>query len=189
MAETASVEEYRPAREPRTDINWDETVKYIKKIQNTSAAGKDQAGGFTRKPSESKIVFRSYGSMTYSGMLALIHANVSREDVRVRSAFDWSVKHWSLRENPGMGKQGLYFFYNVLAKALAAYGQDVIPLADGHSSVNWRANLGRRLVDLQKTEAGTGHGYRTNESSRFWEHDPILVTSYAILALQTSVEK
>ena len=189
MAETASVEKYRPTGEPRTDIDWNETVKYIKKIQNTAAAGKDQAGGFTRKPSESKIVFRSYGSMTYSGMLALIHANVSKDDVRVRSAFDWSARHWSLRENPGMGKQGLYFFYNVLAKALLAYGQDVIPSANGHSSVNWRAALGRRLRDLQKTDPKTGHGYWTNDSSRFWENDPVLVTSYAILALQSSTRK
>ncbi|MFC1462290.1 cycloartenol synthase, partial [Verrucomicrobiota bacterium] len=127
--------------------------------------------------------------MTYSGMLALIHANISKDDVRVRSAFDWSVKHWSLRENPGMGKQGIYFFYNVLAKALSAYGRDVIPRADGHSSVNWRAALGSRLRDLQKTDPKTSHGYWSNESGRFWESDPVLVTSYAILALQTSTKK
>jgi len=189
MAETAGVEKYRGSGEPKVDINWNETVKYIETVQNTSAAGPGQAGGFSSKPSDSKIVFRSYGSMTYSGMLALIHANVSKDDVRVRSAFDWSVKHWSLKENPGMGKDGLYFFYNVLAKALSAYDQDVIPLSDGHTSVNWRAALGRRLRDLQKTDPKTGHGYWANESGRFWENNPVLVTSYAILALQTSLKE
>ena len=188
MAETAGVEKYRSSSEPRIDIDWNETVKYVKSIQNRAPDKKADNGGFTLKPSESHIVFRSYGSMTYSGMLALIHANVSKKDIRVRSAFDWSIKHWSLKENPGMGGQGLYFFYNVLAKALSAYGQDVIPLADDHSSINWRAELGKTLLDLQKTDRATGHGYWTNDAARFWEDDPVLVTSYAILTLQTSLD-
>lgn len=77
---------------------------------------------------------------------------------------------------------------NVLAKALSAYGQDIIPLSDGHTSINWRADLGRRLLDLQKRDTRTGHGHWTNESDRFWESDPVLVTSYAILALQNSLD-
>ncbi|MEM4625780.1 MAG: hypothetical protein QXJ28_03395, partial [Candidatus Pacearchaeota archaeon] len=97
-------------------------------MQNKKEAGEDNNGGFFYNPSdpkagtstnsEGKIVFRSYGSMTYAGMLALIYANVSRNDVRIISALDWAKKHWTLEENPGMGKEGLFFFYNILSKAL-----------------------------------------------------------------------
>ena len=189
MAETASAETYRPPGEARIDINWNETVKYVKKAQNTGAAGPGQAGGFSSKPSDGRIFFRSYGSMTYSGMLALIHADVSRDDVRVRSAFDWSVKHWSLKENPGMGGQGLYFFYNVLARTLSVYDRDIIRLADGRTSVNWRVDLARKIMDLQKKDPKTGHGYWSNKDGRFWENDPVLVTAYAVLTLQTILKE
>ena len=193
MVETAKVEDLRPKSEKRADIDWNETVKYIAKMQNKPKSGKEDAWGFFYKPGESKagsttneagvVVFRSYGSMTYVGMLALIHANVSRDDVRVQSAFDWSSRHWSLKENPGMGAQGLYFFYNVLTKSLSAYGQDMVPLPDG-SLVNWRIEVAKMLVSKQKIDAKTGHGYWVNDSGRFWESDPVLVTAYAILALQ-----
>ena len=193
MAETAGVEDLRPKGEKRVDIDWNETVKYIARMQNKPAAGKEDAWGFFYKPGQSKagsttnkagvVVFRSYGSMTYVGMLALMHADVSRDDVRVQSAFDWSSRHWSLKENPGMGSQGLFFFYNILTKSLAAYGQDMIPLPDG-SLVNWRAEVAKTLVAKQKIDPKTGHGYWVNESGRFWESDPLLVTAYAILALE-----
>ena len=52
--------------------------------------------------------------MTYAGLLAMIYANVSPQDVRVRSALDWAMRQWSLEENPGMGQEGLYFFCQFL---------------------------------------------------------------------------
>jgi len=193
MVETAKKEDLRPKTEKRADIDWNDTVKYIARMQNKPEAGKEDAWGFFYKPGQSKagtttneagvVVFRSYGSMTYVGMLALIHANVSRDDVRVQSAFDWSSRHWSLKENPGMGPQGLYFFYNVLTKSLSAYGQDMVPLPDG-SLVNWRVEVAKTLVANQKIDPKTGHGYWINESGRFWENDSVLVTAYALLALE-----
>jgi len=194
MQATADVEDLRPKGEQRVDIDWAETVKYIEKMQNTPASGEADAGGFFYKPGESKagtttneagtVVLRSYGSITYAGLLALVYANVSRDDVRVRSAFDWASKHWTLKENPGMGAQGLYFFFNVIAKSLTAYGVDAIPLPDG-TFVNWREEVAKKLVAGQKTDAKTGHGYWVNDKARFWEGDPVLVTCYSVLALQS----
>ena len=195
MSETADVEDLRPKSEKRVDINWNETVKYITRMQNKQDTGEENEGGFFYKPGQSKagtttntsgkVVFRSYGSMTYAGLLALIHADVSRDDVRVKSAFDWSAKHWSLEENPGMGDQGLYFFYNVLTRALTAYGQDVIPVkGKDKDMINWRKQVAERLVSLQKIDPDTGHGYWKNDTARFWEADPVLATGYSLLALQ-----
>lgn len=194
MHVTADVEDLRPKGEKRVDIDWAETVKYIERMQNNPASGDADAGGFFYKPGESKagtatnetgaVVLRSYGSITYAGLLALVYANVSRDDVRVRSAFDWASEHWTLDENPGMGAQGLYFFFNIIAKSLTAYGADAVPLPDG-TFVNWREAVAERLVAGQKTDGTTGHGYWINDQARFWEGDPVLVTSYAVLALQS----
>lgn len=193
MRTTQDVEDLRPSGEKRIDINWSETVKYITRMQNKPETGPDQSGGFFYKPGQSKagattndsgaVVFRSYGSITYVGLLAMVYANVSRDDVRVRSAYQWSTRHWSLEQNPGMGRQGLYFFYQVLSKALAAYEVDLVPLPDG-SLLNWREEVAKKLVGLQKIDPKTGHGFWSNDTGRFWENDPLLVTAYCLLALQ-----
>jgi squalene-hopene/tetraprenyl-beta-curcumene cyclase len=191
---TQDVEDRRPASEKRVDINWAETVKYIERLQNPPESGTENAGGFFYKPGESKagtatapdgtVVLRSYGSITYAGLLALIYANVSRDDVRVRSAFDWATRHWTLEENPGMGPRGLYFFYNIIAKSLAAYGQELVPRADGEF-VNWRQALARKIVSVQRVDEEGGGGYWLNEDGSYWENNPVLVTAYSLLALET----
>jgi squalene-hopene/tetraprenyl-beta-curcumene cyclase len=85
-----------------------------------------------------------------------------------------------------MGTQGLFFFYNVLAKSLDAAGRDLIRKPD-KSFVNWRADLAGKLVAMQKIDPKTGHGYWTNETGRFWESDPVLVTAYSVRALQIAL--
>jgi squalene-hopene/tetraprenyl-beta-curcumene cyclase len=195
MRLTQSVEDQRPADEKRAEIDWKQAAEFISRLQNPPDTG-DEAGGFFYNPSDpkagtttnaaGKVTFRSYGSMTYSGLLALIYADVSRDDPRVRSAFDWTAKHWSLDENPGMGGQGLYFFYNVLTRSLDAYDQDLVPTAAG-TMVDWRIQLARRLVSLQKVDPDTGGGYWVNATGRFWENDPVLATAYAIRALQLTL--
>ncbi|MBM4144207.1 MAG: terpene cyclase/mutase family protein [Lentisphaerae bacterium] len=191
MRSTQDVEDKRPAGEKRVDIDWSETVKFIERMQNKPESG-DEAGGLFYNPADPKagtatnasgaVFFRSYGSITYAGMLAMIYANLTRDDVRVRSAFDWAARHWSLDENPGMGQEGLYFFYNVLTRALTVHGADIIPAPEG-SPVNWKPDLAARLVRLQKIDAD-GRGCWVNEVSRYWEGDPVLVTSYATVALE-----
>jgi squalene-hopene/tetraprenyl-beta-curcumene cyclase len=195
MRMTQSVEDKRPSGEKRVDIDWEETAKYVSKLQNPPGTG-DEAGGFFYNPNDPKagtttnaqgvVTFRSYGSITYAGLLALIYADVSRDDPRVRSAFDWSAKHWTLEENPGMGAQGLFFFFNVLTRSLDAYGQDLVP-TEGGKMIDWRIQLARRLVTVQKVDPDTGGGYWTNDTGRFWESDPVLATAYTILALQLTL--
>ncbi len=113
MRVTQEVEDTRPAGEAKVDIDWEAGGAYLERVQNDSDAGANQAGGFFYKPGKSaagtttndagEVVFRSYGSMTYMGLLSLIYVNVSRDDARIRSAFDWAARHWSLDENPGLG--------------------------------------------------------------------------------------
>ena len=192
MRLTQDVEDTRPASEKKAEIDWKATAEFVSKLQNNAAAGKDHEGGFISMPSESKAgsttnengveVLRSYGSMTYAGMLALIYADVDRDDPRVRSAFDWSCKNWTLDENPGMGAQGLFFFYNIISRSLSASGADMVPEKDG-TYINWRKELARRIISMQTIEPN-GQGYWINKEGRFWERNSVLVTAYSILALE-----
>lgn len=193
MRFTQDLEDLRPSGEQRVDLNWEAVARYASTNQNREEAGPADAGGFIYNPVDpkagavtnesGKVVFHSYGSITYAGILTLLYANVGPEDARVRSALDWAQKHWSLEENPGMGQMGLFFFYNILAKSLSATGRDRIVRA-GKEPVDWRLGVAEKLIALQKHEPDTGHGYWVNDLNKYMESDPVLVTSYALVALE-----
>ena len=65
-----------------------------------------------------------------------------------------------------------------MSKALSVYGEPTITDAKGIKH-NWYEELARKLISLQKTEV-----YWVNEEDRWMEGDPVVVTSYAILALE-----
>ena len=152
-------------------------------VQNVDA---DDRGGFIYTPAdggESKAGardeggLRSYASMTYAGLKSFLYAGVKKDDIRVKAAIDWIGRHYDLKTNPGMGKQGLFYYYHVFAKALDANGEGGI--TDSNKVVhNWRAELVLQLKDLQRQD-----GSWTNEADRWFEGDPNLVTSYALMAL------
>lgn len=191
--------------EPEHALDWDAAIQFVSRCQHLRESNDaewvsddlEEKGGFIYNPVESKAseaetsdgdadYLRSYGSMTYAGLLSLLHARVDRDDARVRAAVDWIVRRWTLDENPGMGAQGLYFNYHTMAKALSAYGQERLVLPDG-KGVTWRRALVEKLVSLQRIEAKTGLGYWQNENNRWWENDPNLATSYTLLALETAI--
>ena len=98
---------------------------------------------------------------------------LDRGDPRVQQSLDYCRKNWTVDENPGMGNQGLYYFYDIMARALSAAKVDDV---GGH---DWKAELSARLVSLQKED---GSWYNAN--NRFWEADPVLCTSFAMLVLE-----
>ncbi len=197
MRLTQHLEDRRAPGVSAVDVEWDAALRFLKRLQSDPAAAGEDAGGFHYNLSEPKagtvtnkedvVVLRTYGSMTYSGLLALIYADVRRSDPRVTSAFGWAGRHWTLEENPGMGARGLYFFYYVLSKALRAHGSDQIPMADG-TPLLWREELLRTLLALQIVDESTDTGYWTNaQSKKFMEGNAVLVTAYALLALQNAL--
>jgi len=152
---------------------------YAVRRQGESFVGESKAGSDHRG-------LRSYGTMTYTGFKSLLYANVGRNDPRVRAAYDWIRKYWRLDTNPNMpaarSRQGLYYYYHVFAKALRAWGQDVIPA--GGEKHNWRHELIDALHDQQKAD-----GSWINTADRWMETNPTLVTCYAVLALQEALKK
>lgn len=177
-------------------LNWKAVIKFIERCQNLPGhndqewASDDSVnkGGFIYFPGDSKAgemtlpsgkkALRSYGSISYAGLLSLIYADVDKNDPRVTAVADWLKKNYTLEENPGMGAEGLYYYYHTMAKAMAMYGLKEITLENGRT-INWRKDLALHLLNLQN-----GDGFWVNENGRWWEKDPVLVTSYAIIALE-----
>ena len=118
------------------------------------------------------------GSMTYAGMQSLIYAKLDANDDRIKKALSWIGKTYTLDENPGMGLEGLYYYYQTMAKALTASGINVLTLEDG-SKIDWREELSKKLIQIQK-----GDGSWVNTNNRWWEADSTLVTCYIVLALE-----
>ena len=185
------------------DPAYQRALKFVSRLQNNSEtndqswAGND--GGFVYGPGDKRTGesmageyvapdgsrrLRSYGSMTYAGLKSFIYAGLSKDDPRVRAAWDWISKNWTLEENPGMSaagpdkaQQGLYYFYHTLARALNEYDQPVITDAQGKPH-DWRLELIDKLASLQNPD-GSWTG-----DKRWMEDNPVLTTSYVVLALQ-----
>lgn len=179
------------------DLNWAAAIHFLQNCQNLSSHNKQKwvsddpnnKGGFIYYPGHSmaggetnaatgRVALRSYGSISYGGLLSYIYADLKRDDPRVTAVFDWLRRNYTLEENPGMGPQGLYYYFHTQAKALHAFGVNELELADGRK-VNWCRELAVRLMDLQRRD-----GSWFNDNSRWWEKDPVLVTSYAVLTLE-----
>lgn len=177
------------------DLNWNAAIHFIQSCQNLPAYNKlswvshdpKDAGGFVYEPGNSKagamtnggrVALRSYGSISYAGLLSYIYADLKPGDPRVLAVYDWLRNNYTVDENPGMGQQGLYYYLHLMARALNTYGVDQLPLA-GNKSVDWRRDLAMKLINLQKAD-----GSWANTNGRWWEHDPALVTSYSVLSLE-----
>ena len=215
MRVTESAEDVRKSGEAKADLDWKAAAAFVQRTQNDARfndatwASDDPAdrGGFVYHPGQTRsgtttnaagvVKFRSMKGMTYAGLLSYIYAEVDRTDPRVEATVNWVVEHWTQGGNNRVSggqesfdtkdeKEGLYYLFNVMAKGLAAYGQDVFRPA-GREAFNWRMHLVEALTSLQKIDPKTGQGYWVNDVGRYWESDPVLVTSYALIALQIAL--
>ncbi len=184
MRRTEKAEDFRPKGEARADLNWDQAIQFVTRLQETSG---ERAGGaaYNQRTAQAgtdtnrtgRIQLRAYGSMSYAAVLSMCHAKLTRSDPRVKSALAYCSRFWTVDENPGMGNQGLYYYYDILARALSVAGVAELEQPDGRK-VNWRDELAAKLLALQKPD-----GSWVNDNNRFWENDPVLVTSFAVLTL------
>ncbi len=184
MRRTEGLEDLRPKGQKRADLNWEQALKFVTRLQETEgerAGGAaynqrtPQAGTATNRTG--RVQLRAYGSMSYAAVLSMCHAKLTRSDPRVKSALDYCTKFWTVEENPGMGSQGLYYYYDILARALSTAGVAELVQPDGRK-VDWKAELSAKLLKLQRPD-----GSWANDNNRFWEGDPVLATAFAILTL------
>jgi hypothetical protein len=157
------------------------------KFDFAKKASDDDKGGFVYNPfSTSKKDaphktesggLRSEGGMTYAGLKSFLYAGVGKDDPRVKAALDWIRKHYTVKENPGKKDSGLYYYYNVFAKALTALGEDSFVDAKGEKH-DWRKELFDELKSRQAAD-----GSWTNKNGAFLENAPELATAFALLSL------
>src|SRR2546427_376518 len=80
------------------------------------------------------------GSISCAGLFSYIYADMKHDDPRVLAVFNWLKQNYTLNESPGMGPQGLYYYYHTMAKALSLYGVDDLDLPASRK-VDWRKDL------------------------------------------------
>ncbi len=134
-------------------------------------------GGESKAGTEPNGGLRSYGSMTYAGLKSMIYAGLSQDDPRVKAAVSFLRKHYSLADNPGVGQQGLFYYYQTMAKALDALGEAKFA-DDSGVQHDWKRELIVKLSELQQPD-----GSWVNPTTRWMEGDPNLVSGYALMAL------
>ncbi len=125
---------------------------------------------------------RAYGSMTYAGFKSYIYAQLAKDDPRVRAAVGWMSRNYTLSENPGLGKNGLYYYYVTFAKALAANGQPMIDVQNSDGTTvrrEWAKDLTERFAELQRPD-----GSFEKMDERWMEDNAVLTTAYSLVALR-----
>ena len=182
---------------PADDPAFRKALVFLSRCQNLASeyntlpfASKVNDGGFIYTPvlgGESKAGktensgWRSYGTMTYAGLKSMIYCGVDRNDPRIRAAVQWIRNNYTTERNPGMPKgrelEGLYYYYQTMAKALYAWGED--PFIDAQGTKHaWRVELVDALAKRQRED-----GSWVNTTRRWYEGDPNLCTGYALIAL------
>jgi squalene-hopene/tetraprenyl-beta-curcumene cyclase len=182
-------------------LDWNAALKFIQRCQNLpgsndqawSSADEKNKGGFVYFPGNSKAgeetlpdgkkALKSYGSMTYAGLLSFIFADLKKDDPRVQAAYGWLKKNYTLDENPGVGQEGLYYYYHTMAKALTLYGDDNLALENG-KKIDWRKEMTVKFVNNQRED-----GSWINPTARWWENDPVLVSAYTLISLNMITPK
>ena len=187
------------------DPAYDAALKFISRAQNrsesndqpfagndggffyTSANGGLSEAGELKDPVTGKRELRSYGSMTYAGLKSMIYCGLTKDEPRVKAAWQWIRKNWTLTINPGMqfakpedpksAESGLFYYYHTLARALRAYGEPVVIDSKGEKH-DWRMEL---IGQLGKQQQSDGHWSGTQ---RWMEGRPNLSTAFAVLAAE-----
>lgn len=158
------------------------TTEFAAKVNDGGFYYTPAAGGSSKAGETANGGLRSYGSMTYAGLKSMIYAGVEPGDPRVKAAYKWASQNYTLAENPGMGQQGLYYYYHTFAKALDVFGEPTLVDGDGNEH-DWRAELLAKLAEEQQDT-----GAWVNANDRWLESDPNLVTAYVLLALAHCAE-
>ncbi len=176
-------------------LNFAAAIQFVQNCQNRPETNKaswvstdpKDAGGFIYSPGETRggevktadgrTALRSYGSISYAGMLSFIYAGLGKDDPRVKAVLQWITENYTLDENPGLGAQGMYYYFHTMSKALSIAGVDFLKTKDG-KVIDWRADLAGKLLGLQ-----LGDGAWANSEGRWMESDTLLSTSYILMAL------
>jgi squalene-hopene/tetraprenyl-beta-curcumene cyclase len=162
-------------RKGSNDQPWADKINDGSFIYTAASGGDSKAGGDARHG------FKGYGSMTYAGLKSMIYCGLTKDDPRVKDAYEWICLHYTVDSNPGMpagqGDRGLYYYYHTRAKCLDTLGVQEVVDAKGERH-DWRADLLAALAKRQRP-----NGSWQNDKDQWMEGDPNLVTGYVLMTL------
>ncbi len=183
---------------PQDDPALKKALVFVSRCQNLKSEANDQPwaklindGSFIYTPATggvTKVVDKAnedgslpgYGSMTYAGIKSLIYCGVSKDDFRVKKAFEWIQNNYTVDKNPGMpearSQWGMFYYYNTMAKCLDALGLDYVVDAKGQKH-DWRKDITEALAKRQRADGSFAN------VANWMEADPNLITGYALMAL------
>src|SRR5258708_2171622 len=172
------IDALRAAGAPASDPALECARVFVERCQNL-----DGDGGFffsttefdTNKAGHDGRRFRSYGSTTADGILALLAVGVDRNHPRIASAGRWLAAHHRDMDVPGCAGEayqrwprGLAFYYSAAAtRAFRALERD--------PGASVRDGLGR----TQRAD-----GSWANPENLVKEDDPLIATAFAVRALK-----
>ena len=154
------------------------TTPFAVKINDGGSYYTPAAGGVSQAGNTPEGGLRSYGSMTYAGLKSMIYAGLTPDDPRVKAATTWIKKFYTVAENPGLGQQGVFYYQQMFAKALATMEIDEFEDAQAVKH-DWRKELAEHLFKTQQP-----NGSWVNTNPRWFEGDPHLATAYVLMALK-----
>jgi squalene-hopene/tetraprenyl-beta-curcumene cyclase len=134
---------------------------------------------------------RAYGSMTYGGFKSMVYAELKKDDPRVKAAFEWIRRNYTVQENPGIGNNGMYYYFLTMARAMKVWGEPTIKTATAakpasaeksEQAHDWANELIDRLAELQQPD-----GSFKSLDKRWMEDDRVLITAYGLLALENAL--
>jgi hypothetical protein len=168
---------------PASDRIFERALVFVERCQNFEPKQPAEAdGGFffsttefdTNKAGHNGKRFRSYGTTTADGILALLAARRPPDDPRISAAQRWLAAHHRGMEVPGFTgtayqrwPQGLFFYYSS-------------SIAQAFRSLRMEAGSGIS-EGLRRTQRPDGSW--TNLENLVKEDDPLIATGFAVRAL------
>ncbi|MBI5434180.1 MAG: hypothetical protein HZA52_15205 [Planctomycetes bacterium] len=125
---------------------------------------------------------------TYEDLLPYVYLEVAPEEQVAQRALSSLRASFTVERNPDLtrrygaagfpGNQGLYYYFLIAAKTLDVHGLAILEV-EGSGRREAARELAARLERLQLDD-----GSWRNPDGRWWEDEPVLTTSYAVLALK-----
>lgn len=175
------------------DPVWAKAQKFVSRAQNRTESNDQKGwvgndGGFIYMPGTNTDPYegtKSYGAITAAGLLSLILTGADKKDPRVVAAYDWIKKNYTLDTNPNTGSAaGLYYYYWAYAQAMSAMGDTEIVDGKGQKH-NWRNELVEKLLSRQNPDGS----WVNKDNGRFMQDNPVLVTAWAVNALNFALKQ
>lgn len=171
--------------DPKSDV-WEKAQVFVSRSQNRSEsndqpwAGND--GGFVYAPGQSPAgeadgKYTSYGAMSFAGLKSLMFTKAKKDDPRVQAVWGWIKSNYDFNQHPGMGMVSYFYYLQTAAGALEAFGELSVPDAKGRTR-NWVSDMLTRIMSLQKDD-----GAWKNDNGKYWEDNPLLATSRAVISI------